>query len=256
MVAHINIPNIRRIYSRPWRDSGLANPGKIPACVQVGVRPETTLFTHETMLGAFPKLAAMSACLAGASRIDVSNLDAGGGSFVLYKALRLSPGPTVEPGAHPLFRFYPVANMRQILQRHDANSGVHGILDDGFAYFVVYQRHMPPLLAGGLPELPHGALAAVGLETATQGKVAIALLPQGLAAKDLAQAVGGEVDLPNVHSHHGAGRGQFRVVAFDDEIEKSFSFFENEYSLPHMESLAQAAIPPATKVAGFLARIL
>jgi hypothetical protein len=35
MVAHL--PNIRRVYSRPWRDGGLANPGKV-----VGVRPDTT----------------------------------------------------------------------------------------------------------------------------------------------------------------------------------------------------------------------
>ena len=29
MAAHIGASNIRRIYSRPWRNGSLANPGKI-----------------------------------------------------------------------------------------------------------------------------------------------------------------------------------------------------------------------------------
>lgn len=43
------IPDIRRVYSRPWRNGGFANPGKVPTCGQVAVRPETTVFAHETM---------------------------------------------------------------------------------------------------------------------------------------------------------------------------------------------------------------
>src|SRR6266478_2481329 len=40
MASHAT--HIRRIYSRPWRNGSLANPGKIPTGIQVSVRPETT----------------------------------------------------------------------------------------------------------------------------------------------------------------------------------------------------------------------
>jgi len=40
MVAHL--PNIRRVYSRPWQRDTTANPGKVSTGVAVGVRPETT----------------------------------------------------------------------------------------------------------------------------------------------------------------------------------------------------------------------
>ena len=46
------IPNIRRVYSRPWQRGSTANPGKVSTGVAVGVRPETTLVAHKTMLDA------------------------------------------------------------------------------------------------------------------------------------------------------------------------------------------------------------
>ena len=46
MASHTT--HIRRIYGRPWRNGSRANPGKIPTCIQVSVRPETT-GTLETM---------------------------------------------------------------------------------------------------------------------------------------------------------------------------------------------------------------
>ena len=58
MVAHIHTPNIRRIYSRPWRNGRSANPGKVPTGIQVAVRPETTVFAHETMFAALAEMAA------------------------------------------------------------------------------------------------------------------------------------------------------------------------------------------------------
>ena len=45
----VDIPNMRRVYSRPWQRGSTANPGKVSTGVAVGVRPETTLFAHETM---------------------------------------------------------------------------------------------------------------------------------------------------------------------------------------------------------------
>lgn len=66
-----DIPNMRRVYSRPWRDGGLANPGKVSTGIAVGMRPETTLITHETMLDALPQRPTARTGLAGVGRIDV-----------------------------------------------------------------------------------------------------------------------------------------------------------------------------------------
>ncbi|MCX8018723.1 MAG: hypothetical protein N2690_12625 [Rhodocyclaceae bacterium] len=44
------IPNIRRVYGRPWQRGTTANPGQVSTGIAVGVRPETTLVAHKTML--------------------------------------------------------------------------------------------------------------------------------------------------------------------------------------------------------------
>jgi len=38
------IPNIGRVYSRPWQRGSAANPGQVLTGVAIGVRPETTLY--------------------------------------------------------------------------------------------------------------------------------------------------------------------------------------------------------------------
>lgn len=174
MVTYTHTPNIRRIYSRPWRDGGLANPGKIPTCIQVAVRPETTVRALETMFRTPPKLSTIRARLPGRGRIHV-----------LYRDTHL---------------------------------------DGGLARFVVEVFHTPLLLAGDLPELLFRALAAVGLETAAQGKVTVAQFAQFLAAEYLAQAMGDEVVFSEQPTSHSA--------------------------------LRASAIPPLTEVRGFLAESL
>src|SRR2546430_11916874 len=72
MASHAT--HIRRIYGRPWRNGSLANPGKIPTCIQVSVRPETT-GTLETMLEPCPQLPAGRAGLAAVGRIDIHDGD-------------------------------------------------------------------------------------------------------------------------------------------------------------------------------------
>jgi len=46
------IPNIGRVYSRPWQRGSTANPGQVLTGVAVGVRPETTLAVRYTPHGA------------------------------------------------------------------------------------------------------------------------------------------------------------------------------------------------------------
>src|SRR2546430_8373936 len=97
MASHAT--HIRRIYGRPWRNGSLANPGKIPTCIQVSVRPETT-GTLETMLEPCPQLPAGRAGLAAVGRIDIHDGDPHGTGLVLDKALQLPECPAVQSCAH------------------------------------------------------------------------------------------------------------------------------------------------------------
>jgi hypothetical protein len=83
----IHAAHIRRIYGRPERDGGLAHPGKISTCVQVGVRPETTTLAHETMPVPRAQCSTTGAGMAAVGRIDIYHLDALGLGFVFDEAL-------------------------------------------------------------------------------------------------------------------------------------------------------------------------
>src|SRR5882762_8778829 len=115
MASHAT--HIRRIYSRPWRNGSLANPGKTPTCIQVSVRPETT-GTLETMLEPCTQLPAGRAGLAGVGRIDVHDADPNGTGLVLDKALQLPECPAVQSGAHAPTCAQAIADVREVLH-HD-----------------------------------------------------------------------------------------------------------------------------------------
>src|ERR1700730_10382702 len=118
MASHTT--HIRRIYSRPWRNSSLANPGQIPTCVQIGVRPETT-GTLETMFEPCTQLPAGRAGLAGVRRIHVLDRDSYSTRLVFDKALQLAERPTVQPCTHAPTRSQPRADVSEVLQ-HDLGS--------------------------------------------------------------------------------------------------------------------------------------
>src|SRR6266704_696066 len=218
MLTHL--PHIRRIYSRRWRDSSLANPGMVSPCVQVGVRPETTLYAHEKMSDPPPQAIAARASLACVRRIDVLNRDADGFGLVLNKLLQLSKRPAMQTRAHASARFDSVADVSQILQPDLRHTRRQCLSHNGFACFVIDVFYAPHLLAGGLLERLSGALAAVGLKTSAPGKVAITSLAQALPAKDLAQACGSEIVLSDIHAHHRAGCQRFRVFALNYQVEE------------------------------------
>jgi hypothetical protein len=113
-----HVTNIRRVYGRPWRDGGLANPGKVSTGVAVGVRPKTTLITHETMLDAPPQRSAARTRLAGESRIDVFHRNACRFGLVFDKGLKLPKSPTMQSRSHALARLDAAANMAQVFH-HD-----------------------------------------------------------------------------------------------------------------------------------------
>lgn len=223
------IPNIRRIYGHPWREGTLANAGKVSACVQVGVRPQTTLIAHKTMFGAPAKTSAPRACLAGIGRVDVLDRDARSARLVFDEGLQLSKAPPMESGAHPPAAVDPASDVRQVLHRDLADPCSFSLGHNGLARFVIDMLHAPPLSAGDPPELLPCALAAVGLKAATQGKVSLAPMAQRLTAKDLARTGGGEGVFSDVHAHHRAGWPQRRIVGFHDEVEVPHCFPQDQF---------------------------
>ncbi|GIW58974.1 MAG: hypothetical protein KatS3mg087_0040 [Patescibacteria group bacterium] len=242
MVAHTHAPNIRRIYNRPWRDGGLANPGKIPTCIHVAVRPETTVWALETVFRALAQFSTTRAGLAGVGRGDILDRNPCRFRLVLDKGLKLSPGPAVESRAYALSCLDATADVREVLHHDLGDTKPLGFFDNGLARFVVDVLHAPHLLAGDLPELLFRALAAVGLKTPAQGKVAIALIAQFPAAKDLARARGGEVVFPDIHAHHRAGCHRCRIAGFDDEVEKPAAFAKHQFGFFRLAGFEDATL--------------
>src|SRR5205814_9545155 len=165
MASHAT--HIRRIYGRPWRNGSLANPGKIPTCIQVSVRPETT-GTLETMLEPCPQLPTDRTGLAREGRIDVHDGDPHGTGLVFDKALQLPERPAVEPCAHAPAGPKAIADVRGILHHDRGRANASGFLENRLARFVVDGFDSTPLLAGDLPVFLNRTLAAVGLDATTQ----------------------------------------------------------------------------------------
>src|SRR5437660_4544060 len=226
MASHAT--HIRRIYSRPWRNGGLANPGKIPTCIQVRVRPETT-GTLETMLEPCTQLPAGRTGLAAVGRIDIHDGDPNGTGLVLDEALQLPERPAVEPCAHTPAGPKAIADVREVLHYDRGRANASGFLENRLARFVVDVFDTPPFLAGDLPEFLNRTLAAVGLETTTQGQMLITPMAQCLSAPDPARAGGGESIFPDIHAHHGAGCHPFAVGRLNGEIEEPLPAAKHQF---------------------------
>src|SRR5438874_69850 len=226
MASHAT--HIRRIYNRPWRNSGLANPGKIPTCIQVSVRPETT-GTLETMLAPCTQLPAGRTGLAAVGRIDIHDGDPNGTGLVLDEALQLPERPAVQPCAHAPTCPKAIADVREVLHHDRGRANASGFLENRLARFVIDVFDAPPFLAGDLPESLNRTLAAVGLQATTQSQMLITPMAQCLSAPDPARAGGGESIFPDIHAHHGAGCHRFAVSRLDDEIEKPASSAKQQF---------------------------
>src|SRR6267143_3265787 len=225
MASHAT--HMRRIYNRPRRNSSLADPGKIPTCIQVSVRPETT-GTLETMLEACTQPSAGRPGLARVGRIDVHDGDPNGTGLVLDEALQLTERPAVQPCAQAPTGAEAIADVREVLH-HDGSADAAGFLENRLARLVVDVFDTPPFLAGDLPESLNRTLAAVGLETTTQGQMLITPMAQCLSAPDPARAGGGESIFPDIHAHHGAGCHRFAVGRLNGEIEKPLPAAKHQF---------------------------
>src|SRR5438477_9311585 len=139
MLAHLS--HIRRIYSRPWRDGSLANPGKVSTCIQVGVRPQTTLFAHETMSEACSHPTAAATSLARVSRINILNRDSDSPRLILDELLQLPKRPAMQTRAHAPARLDARSDVGQVLHGYFGDPNRTRLSDDGLARFVVDVIH-------------------------------------------------------------------------------------------------------------------
>jgi len=223
-----HIPNIRRVYSRPWRDGRPANPSKVPTCIQVGVRPETTLIAHETVLDTTAEAQAVGAGLAGVGRIDIHDLDADGTSLVLDEGLQLPECPSMEPRAHALTRLDASANVRQVFH-YDA------------AYPLPERRNTDEQMdVVGLHFLRDHRPAALGANPIEHRSGCFGHLPGQDPAAILRtpdHMVGGLVEA---------------ITIRDDIVHVSHGILD----IRTVQAQCTSAIPPATEVAGFLAETL
>src|SRR6202171_6164319 len=239
MASHAT--HIRRIYNRPWRNGSLANPGKIPTCIQVSVRPETT-GTLETMLEPCTQLPAGRTGLARVGRIDVLDGDSNGTGLVLEKALQLPERPAVQPCAHAPAYAEAIADVREVFHHDRGGAHASGFLENRLARFVVDVFDTPPLLAGDLPEFLNRTLAAVGLEATTQGQMLITPMAQCLSAPDPPRAGGGESIFPDIHTHYWAGCHPFAVGRRNGEIEKPFPSSKHQFRFPRQAARQDPAL--------------
>ena len=206
------------------------------------MRPETTVFAHETMSAALADASAVGAGLASIGRVRVFDRDTRRLRLVFDEALKLPPRPAVQPATHALTRLDAGTDVRQIFHRDLGDTGLDCRLDDGLARFVIDVLHASRLLARDLPELLFRALAAVGLKTAAQGKVSVTLVTQLLAAEDLAQTVGGEVVFSDIHAHHRAGCHRFGITGLDDKVEEPPPFAQHQFSFLRLAGFENAAL--------------
>src|SRR3984893_14040265 len=199
MASHAT--HIRRIYNRPWRNGSLANPGKVPTCIQVSVRAETT-GTLETMLQPCTQLPAGRTGLAAVGRVHVLDGDPDGKGLVVDEALQLPERPAVQPRAYAPACPKAIADVREVLHHDRGRTNALCFLENRLARFVVDVFDTPPFLAGDLPESLSRTLAAVGLEATTQGQMLITPMAQCLSAPAPARAAIGEIEKPLPSANH------------------------------------------------------
>jgi hypothetical protein len=228
MASHTT--HIRRIYTRPWCHGSDANPGKIPTCVQVGVRPETTI-TLETIPHSRAPLSAGRAGLARIGGVHVLDCDPHRTCLVFYKVLQLPESPAVQSGTGAPTRADAFTDVRQVFHHDPGRSDTTGFHNNTFTRFVVDMSDTPPLFAGDLPESLPRTLAAVGLQATTQGQMLIAPMAQGFTAPDPARAAGGECIFPDIHAHDRAGCDRFTFTRLDYEIEKPAAAAQHQLGL-------------------------
>ncbi|ARD53723.1 hypothetical protein WR24_09470 [Escherichia coli] len=187
--------------------------------------------TFEAMLMSFTQTAAARATLTAVSRVNIFNHYSDRTGFIFDKRLKLTPCPAVQAGTDPFTSFYPVTNMSQIFQYNCANTRFSGSSNDNFTRFVVGLFYPSHLFTGDLPQLLFCTLAAIGLETTTEGKVTISFVTKLFTTKQLTQTVGGKVVFSHINAHRFLRNNHCCICYFNNKIEEPETFTEDKLCL-------------------------
>lgn len=170
----------------------------------------------------------------GAARvpgINEDHRDTGRLRFVGDKGPQLPERPGRKRRSLWLSRPYPLANVRQVLQRYRAlrafSSG-----DDLFANLVVLMALKARLFAAALPQPPPGRLGALALQPGAGAAVPAAGAEDQGAGVLVPVRVGGNIDDAQVHAEHVIGIEWRLFGGVHRHRQKPLSVAEDQVGLP------------------------
>lgn len=222
--------HIGRIYNRRPQRRSAADPGKVPTCIQVGVRPETT-GTCEKLSGPYTQRPAVRARLTRIGRSNICDGNPSISGLISYERLKLGERPAVQHRARAPSASNAVPDMGQVFQDDSRGTALQGFSHHRPAGFVIDMSSASFFSAGDLPELLSCALAAVGLKTTSKRQVLITPMAQSLTAPELPRAGGGKVNFPDIHTHDLIGWRELDVSDFNADVEVPRAFAAHEISL-------------------------
>ncbi len=239
-----DLPYIRAVYVAPWRKGSLAKPGMVRCRVDIAVRPATT-FADKAMLCPQTDLTTFGAAFRSIGWIGEDRRDAGLCRFIGGEVLQLPEGPAVKPCPNPQTALDAITDVGEVFHRDGLRTDAFCFGDDFLAHNVVDVTDAPGLLARDFTQELLGALGAVGLKAAAQGKMPVTLMPEFPASPEFARAGGREVVFANVKPEDWAGLAEFYLL-FEDEVEIPLSVAAMEFGF--------FRFPPRKKAVLVLAR--
>lgn len=157
------------------------------------------------------------ASLASVGRWNERRSNTDFGRLVSDEILQLPERPAVKPRPRPPAGFDTATDVGEGLHCDRPGANADGLGDDLLARDVVDVPHVLPLFARDFPQKLFGASGAIGLETATQGEMAVTFVTKFPAAPNLASVDSGEVVFSDIQSNNRAGITEFHLHLDDEE---------------------------------------
>jgi hypothetical protein len=216
--------HIGPVYIGPWRKGCLAKQGMVRRGIDVAVRAAPTV-AGNALLHPRSDLTTFGANFAGVGRNSELRCNAGIRGLVGHELLQLAERPAMQSRPRAQTRCDALANEGEVFYRDSAPAEALGLGSGFFARDVVDVTHVSPLLARDLPQNRFGGCAAVGLKTASHGKIAIAFVTKLPTAPNPAR--GSEVVFSDVQSKDRAEGFEFHL----NEVKEPLSLVGNRLGL-------------------------
>ena len=200
--------------------------GYVPTGVKVGIKGVTAMFTDKMCLimpVGFGSVTALTALLRGVACVKIHNTHSLCLCFVLYKPLKLSKVPAVQPSSILLSCFDPLSYAFEFLK--DNNTASRHKADYLFSYLMVNSNPKPLLLLGELLKVSLCRRSAFGLETASDCLVSLRHSPYVPTVEEPVYPAircghNGKVFKSQINTYNKAIRLNVFFVFFYCEVEK------------------------------------